>query len=317
MAAASSDGTTAAANGQPKKMAIRNGPTPMKATAITPMRTADFLAALAVILLFTILPPKAGAHVLEGPQVLELTARAMGKLSTLKIDQKLLIYPQTPDNTPTVLDETVFYVMPLRFRSDTVSDQIHRTHLEVANQSLTVIDGRLTTTQDPLDLYQRLLRSRTRTQLMKTLNGLGVETSISSLGRIEEKVVFVLGAHYPDESVSQLAVDKETFLPVRLLLTDGKTEASDQRLEMYYRNWQKIQDGWFPAQVVFNINDRLAREIRVVEMHPHPSIPAEMMDPEALKTSIAVTNADSPQEQKQEAVEAVQQGVKDFQKKFE
>ena len=102
-----------------------------------------------------------------------------------------------------------------------------------------MIDGRLITTQDPFDLYQNLLRSRTRSQLMKTLNGLGVETSISSLGRVEETVVFVLGAHYPDESVSQLAVDKETFLPVRLLLTDGKTEASDQRLEMYYRNWQK------------------------------------------------------------------------------
>lgn len=275
------------------------------------------MAALAVILLFAILPQKAGAYVLEGPHVLERTAQAMGKLSTLKINQKLLIYPQTPDNTPNVLDETVFYVMPQRFRSDIVSDQIHRTHLVVANQSLTVIDGRLTTTQDPLDLYQRLLRSRTRAQLMKTLNGLGVETSVSSLGRIEEKVVFVLGAHYPDESVSQLAVDKETFLPVRLLLTDGRTEASDQRLEMYYRNWQKIQDGWFPAQVVFNINDRPAREIRVVEMHPNPSIAAEMMDPEALKASIAVTNADSPQEQKQEAVEAVQQGVKDFQKKFE
>ena len=53
-----------------------------------------------------------------------------------------------------------------------------------------------------------------------------------------------------------------------------------------------------------------------MEMHPNPSIPAEMMDPEALKASIAVTNADSPQEQKQEAVEAVQQGVQDFKKKF-
>jgi lipopolysaccharide biosynthesis regulator YciM len=42
-----------------------------------------------------------------------------------------------------------------------------------------------------------------------------------------------------------------------------------------------------------------------------------MMDPEALKASIAVTNVESSQEQKQEAVDAVQRVVQDFQKKFE
>jgi hypothetical protein len=42
-----------------------------------------------------------------------------------------------------------------------------------------------------------------------------------------------------------------------------------------------------------------------------------MMDLEALKASIAARDAATPQGQKQETVEAVQQGVKDFQKKFE
>ena len=41
------------------------------------------------------------------------------------------------------------------------------------------------------------------------------------------------------------------------------------------------------------------------------------MDLEALKASVALHNADTPQGQKQEAVEAVQQAVQDFQKKFE
>lgn len=289
----------------------------MKAPSITPRWAAGLTAALSVILLTAIWSPAAAAHVLEGPHVLELTAKAMGRLTSLKIDQKRLIYPQTEDEGPTVLDETVVYVMPRRFRSDIVSDQIHRTHLEVSDQSLTVMDDRLTMTQDPFDLYQRLLRSRTRSQLMRTLNGLGVETAISSLGRIEETVVFVLGARYPDESVSQLAVDKQTFLPVRLLLTDGEIEAADRRLEVYYDNWQKVQDGWFPIRVAFFINGRLAREIRVVQIYPNPSIPAELMDPEALKASIVATDTDAFQEQKQDAVDAIQQGVQDFQKKFD
>jgi hypothetical protein len=284
---------------------------------MTSVRTALRLAALAVMIVTAALAGPAGAYVLEGPHVLELTAEAMGKITALQVVQQLLIYPATPETPPTVFNETATYIMPERFRSDIVADQIQRTHLVFADSSLTVIDGRMAVGENPFDRYQRLLRSRTRSRLMRTLNQLGVETAISSLGRLEEQVVFVLGARYPDESVSQLAVDKETFLPVRLLLVDRAAAAGDGRLEIFYRNWQKVHSGWFPTQVVFTINGRLAREVRVTELRPNPSIAADMMDLEALKASIAARDAATPQGQKQETVEAVQQGVKDFQKKFE
>jgi len=284
------------------------------------MKRTSIIAAWAVfsVMFFTATTPgQAIAYVLEGPHVLELSAKAMGNIAALQINQKLLIYPQTLETAPTAYDETATYVMPERFRSDIVSDQIQRTHLVFADSSITVIDGRMAVGESPFDLYQQLLRSRTRPRLMRTLNRLGVETAISSLGRIEETVVFVLGARYPDESASQLAIDKETFLPIRLLLVDRGTTDADRRLEIFYRNWQKVQSGWFPFQVVFTINGRLAREIRVTDLRLNPSIPSELMDLEALKASVALNNADTPQGQKQEAVDAVQQAVQDFQKKFE
>lgn len=297
-------------------MAI-NGSTPMKKRSSTRVWAAVTMAAMSIMLAMAAAPHPAVAYVLEGPHVLELSAEAMGKIAALQANQKLLIYPQTPETAPTVYDETATYVMPERFRSDLVSDQIQRTHLVFADSSITVIDGRMAVGEDPFDLYQQLLRSRTRPRLMRTLNRLGVETAITSLGRLEETVVFVLGARYPDESVSQLAIDKETFLPVRLLLVDRGVADADRRLEIFYRNWQKVQNGWFPFQVDFTINGRLAREIRVAELRTNPSIPADLMDLEALKASVALHDTDTPQAQKQEAVNAVQQAVQDFQKKFE
>lgn len=284
---------------------------------MTPVLTAFFIAAFSVMLVTAAAPDRAGAYVLEGPHVLELTAGAMGTIAALQVNQKMLIYPETPETTPVVFDETATYVMPERFRSDIVSERVQRTHLVFADSSLTVIDGRMAVGENPFDLYQRLLRSRTRPRLMRTLNRLGVETAVSSLGRLEETVVFILGARYPDESVSQLAVDKETFLPIRLLLVDRGTEAAGRHLEIVYRNWQKVQSGWFPFQVVFYTNGRLAREIRVADLRLNPSIPSDMMDLETLKTSVAVHDAGTPQGQKQEAVKEVQQAVQDFQKKFE
>ncbi len=284
------------------------------------MKRTSIIAAWAVfsvMFLTATTPGQAVAYVLEGPHVLELSAEAMGTIASLQANQKLIIYPQTPDTAPTLYDETATYVMPQRFRSDIVSDQIQRTHLVFADSSITVIDGRLAGGEDPFDLYQQLLRSRTRPHLMRTLNRLDVETAISSLGRIEETVVFVLGARYPDESVSQLAIDKETFLPVRLLLVDRGLADADRRLEIFYRSWRKVQSGWFPFQVDFIINGRLAREIRVADLRINPSIPADLMDLEALKASAARNDTDTPQAQKQEAVDAVQQAVQNFQKKFE
>jgi hypothetical protein len=101
------------------------------------------------------------------------------------------------------------------------------------------------------------------------------------------------------------------------LLIEGDAPNPERRLEIFYRDWQKVQSGWFPLQVVFYTNGRLVREIRVADLRLNPTIPSDMMDLEALKTSVALHNAESPQARKQEAVEAVQQAVQDFQKKFE
>jgi len=289
----------------------------MKRSWMISIAIALLAAVLGAGLLAVAAPGPAAAHVLEGPHVLELTAEAMGKIAALQIDQKLLVYAPAPDQEPSVFDETVTYVMPQRFRSDIAADRIQRTHLIFADTALTVIDGRLAVGEDPFDRYQRLLRSRTRSQLMRTLNRMGVETAISSLGRVEETVVFVLGARYPDASVSQLAVDKKTFLPLRLLLVERPSEAGGGRLAITYQDWRKVQSGWFPFQVSFHVNDQLVREIRVADLRINPAIPEGWLDPEALRASLAVSAPETPEEQKQEAVEEVQQAVEAFRKKFE
>ena len=294
-----------------------HGSTRMKKPLKTPVWAACWMAALSVYICTLAAPVPSGAYVLEGPHVLQLTAEALGTIAALRVEQKILIYPQEPEATPTVFDETAIYVMPERFRADIASEQIQRTHLVFADSALTVIDGRLALGPDPFDLYQRLLRSRSRPRLLRTLNQLGVETAISSLGRLEETVVYVIGARYPDETASQLAVDKETFLPLRLLVVDKHADPAGSRLEIYYREWQKFQSGWFPLQVVFYQDDALVREIRVADVSLNPSIPGELMDPEALKASVAAHAIDTPQSENQQAVETVQQAVEDFQKKFE
>jgi len=237
-------------------------------------------------------PANTVAAALEGPHVLYLVAKAYGKIAALQVNQKLIVYPQLPEAFPEVFDETAIYVMPDRFRADLVTETRQHIYLEVGDRSLTLMDGRLIEEPLPFLHYQRVLRSRTQPQLMRTLNQMGVETAISSLGRVAETVVYVLGARYPDESVTQLAVNKETFFPLRLLLVDGEPGIENRRLEIFFYNWQKVQSGWFPFQIVFFLDGRLVREIRVANMRLNPSIPADVMDLEALTASVALKPVD-------------------------
>lgn len=253
-------------------------------------QSPPFATALLIAALLWVGPGAAGrafSAVLEGPHILDLTARAMGPMAALQVSQKLIVYPQTPDTFPSVFDETATYVMPDRFRADTLFELHQRVHLEVGDQSLTLVDGRTTADPEPFDRYQRLLRSRSRATLMRTVNQLGVQTAISSLGRIAGTVVFVVGARYPDESVSQLAVDQETFLPTRLLLVDRDASVQPRRLEIFYHDWRKAQSGWFPFQVVFVVDGHLTREIRVATLRLNPSLSADYLDLEVLKASVA------------------------------
>ncbi len=275
---------------------LGNGPLPMIKLLIAPRRAAGLSAALAVVLFCIIQPSAARGYVLEAPHILELTAKAMGRVPTLELRQKRLIYASTPDTFPTAVDEVARIVMPRRFRSDIVSDQMQRTYLEVGKRSLSVIDGRISRARESFDLYQRVLRNRSRQGLMKTLNRLGLETAISSLGRIEGRVVCVVGARYPDESVSQLAVDHDSFLPVRLLLAEKPADGPPRQVAIYYDDWKKIQDGQFPYRVTFYVDGVLTREIRVVQVRVNPKLQEGLMDLEALKASAVVTDTAPPRD---------------------
>ncbi len=276
-----------------------------------------FMAVIAISLAVTTPTHRAWTYILEGPHILELTAEAMGRITAIRMTQKRLVYGEAPDAPPTQYDETAIYIMPERFRSDIVSDRIQRTYLVFADSSLLVTDGRITEGKSPLDVYQQLLRSRSRWRLMRTVNLLGVETAISSLGRVADNPVFIIGAHYPDESVCQLAIDKETFLPIRLLLVDPNAGAMQKRLEMLFLDWKKVQEGMFPYKIMFTVDDHLTQTIEVTNVETNPPIPEDLMDPEALRASVAAQSVGSAGQKKEETVNEIQKAVHDFQKKFE
>lgn len=240
--------------------------------------TCKWLFLLGFLFLSDFISPLA-AYVLPGPHLLDLMTAKSGRADRIQVLQKLLIYDSHPANAPAVVSETVRYRFPGAFRSDAASETATSIHVVAGNTALTVIDGRIAgETESLFDRYKDIMLHPTRVSLSEHLRSAGVDLTITSLGRFDGQVMYVIGAQYPDPLPAQLWIDRESFRPVRWLLDDVNRPGADRRLEVRYRNWQQHQGVWYPRQVEFYEGEQLLREIRIEQVQINPPFAEGLFD---------------------------------------
>lgn len=262
----------------------------------------------------------AGAYVLEGPHVLELMAKEMAGPQTLQVQQQVILEDPAVSVQPVVLDETLRFLFPAQFRSDTRHQEAHRILVVNRGQVLTVADGTITSDQEGrFDRYKDLLLYRSRPSLHKALLNHHVDVGVTSLGLWEKRIVFVIGARYPDESVSQLWVDKERFLPLRWLSirSDAGSSEPAERMEFIYRDWQKRNGTWYPALIETYYNQRRIRLMRVKEVKPDTVFEAELFSISSLMTLYAPRTPPQTEARELPEVDEVERTIEDFRKRLE
>jgi outer membrane lipoprotein-sorting protein len=262
----------------------------------------------------------AEAYVLEGPHVLDLMTRATSSPQTLLVEQQVVIEDPDVSDQPIELTETLRYSFPGTFRADTRHEQTRRTLVVARNQALIVVDDRIVSNQQGrFDHYKDVLLYRSRHLLHQALIAQHVDVGQTSLGRWDDHIVVVIGAQYPDESVSQLWVDKESFLPLRWIIVDPDT-AQDQepnRLEFIYRDWRKTNKVWYPMQIETTLNKKRIRLVRVKTVQKDVVLDAELFNISSLTTRYESVEPEDPQPQTESELDEVERTIEDFRKKFE
>ena len=256
------------------------------------------------------------AYVLQGRHVLDLMIEKLGEAETLFVSQKLIFYriaPSAATSTSAMADaplpkagdgggaiqagapfaahkrvsasETIELEGSLRFvfsdtfRSDARSQDSERIYIFSHGRTLTIIDGNIVPdAANRFDLYKDILLYRSRPALADRLSELGVDVSISSLGRFEDRIAFVLGAEYPDASVSQLWVDKETLLPFRLIIKGFNGGADSNTVEVRYLTWWKIGETRYPSRIEFYQDDNLVRVNQAKNFEENATFSKELFD---------------------------------------
>jgi hypothetical protein len=243
----------------------------------------------------------ANAYVLQGPHILRLMARKLGNPKSLLVYQKLILRDKEPQESPAEFKETVRYVFSETFRSDILTEEVERIH---------VFSG------GGIDHYKDLLLYRHRKLLEEKLPDFGVDVTISSFGRFQGKPVYVVGARYPDETVPQVWIDKDTFRPLRWIVTAKDKGKDSVYLEIRYLEWWKKGKTWYPRRIEFYQNEILVREILVDNIIVNPSFSEKLFDIGHLE-SIYLPESRVTDQQNPEDLSEVQKTIDEFKKKYD
>jgi hypothetical protein len=218
------------------------------------------------------------------------------------------------------LDESLKYGFPEAFRSDIVSESNQRVFVSNQRQTITVIDGVISGHgESRFDLYKDLLLYRSREMLSERLSELGVDINVSSLGKFDGRLALVVGAEFPDLTVPQVWIDKETFQPLAMLVSGTKSAYGAQSgfLEIRYSNWQQIGKISYPMQIEFIQDGATVRVIEVDDYQLNPNFSKDVFDIARLKLEYREP-ADAPDRTDEgEGLSEVEKTIEEFKKIFE
>ena len=218
------------------------------------------------------------------------------------------------------LDESLKYIFSEAFRSDIVSESNQRVFVSNQGQTITVIDGVVSGHgESRFDLYKDLLLYRSREELSERLASLGVDINVSSLGKFDGRLALVVGAEFPDHTVPQVWIDKETFQPLAIIVFGAKSPYGTRTgfLEIRYSNWQQIGKISYPMQIEFIQDGVTVRAIEVDDYQLNPTFSKDVFDIARLKLEYREQADVTERSDEGDGLSEVQKTIEEFKKIFE
>ncbi len=238
----------------------------------------------ALMVMLCLMPTPSRAYVLMGEHVLDLMVKALGQAETVEVNQVLTIHADRLPLPISPLEETVRIRFPYDLRADATGDGYRRQTVISGRMALLAVNAVLQEGAPPrYTRYHEILMAKPRQALTDHLRMLGIDVTVSSLGRLEDRYCYVVGARYPDETPPQLWVEKDTFHPLRLILPPSTRLTDGGPVEIRYRNWALMDGIAYPMHIVMRQNHQIMQEIRVDKLQVNPVFTPDVFDITALR----------------------------------
>ncbi|RME22856.1 MAG: hypothetical protein D6806_12285 [Deltaproteobacteria bacterium] len=109
---------------------------------------------------------------------------------------------------------------------------------------------------------------------VRWLKHLGVDMKRNTLSRLGGRIAVVLGAKNWERDRPQFWLDKDLFLPLRLMLREGKS-----LVELTWTDWGSRTGGdWFPGRIEVSIDGKLVESCRTTSVDARTRVPESLFD---------------------------------------
>jgi outer membrane lipoprotein-sorting protein len=258
------------------------------------------------------------AYVLPAKQILDLMIKQLGSGTTLQISQKTVIYDPSLAEGMQEFNATLYYRYPDRFRYEAATPEGEEIRVVGPEGALVIRNGQIVHQRETrFDHFKDPLLYQKAELLHWKLSQREVDLNVVSLGRYRNKISYVIGAKYPDESLPQVWIEKDTFRPIRYILAPGDLSDSDSE-EVEYADYKSLgKNKWYPARILFYKNARLTRMYALEDFKVNPELSNKLFDMAHLRTSYQSMTLKEPPPSSPSQLDEVEKTINDFSKTFE
>ncbi len=233
---------------------------------------------IAAVLLGLLAVDVASAYVLPAEYILRILADKRRRLNIVDLSIQLTTELSRQDAPA---DERLYLKTPERMRRVRQDEETTTVEIVREGKGARGPEGAVRRFRGKVDLLPTLLMPRgedldaMQVRMTKAVAALGIDTSATSLGRYQDRVCYIIGARAWETEVSQLWLDKETFLPLRLILVDGKKRKQETR---WLEFGSSVTGDWFPRVIEVLEGGKRVERAEVTKIELNKKVPETLFE---------------------------------------
>jgi hypothetical protein len=258
------------------------------------------------------------SYILPAEQIVGYMIDNLGCAGSLQVTQKTVTYDSALEGGMFEVDETLYYNRPDRFRSEASTPAGERVRVAGPEGYISISKGKIISeAESRFDPFKDPLLYQKTGLVLERLEALDVNIEVVSLGRFRDKVAYVIGAEYPDQSVPQIWIEKETFRPIRYVVRGGDAVHGVLE-EIEYTDYAPAdKDRWYPGRILFYQHGELVQAYVLETLRLNANLPEDMFDIAHLKTMHESVEPGEPAHGAAHEIDEVKKTLRDFRRAFE
>ena len=235
------------------------------------------------VLIILFFQSNAIAFILPSSKIFEFMEKERNKLSGVKVSQTTFVYDDALPQGKLEALSTLYLKKPDKFYLENKFSNNTMTVVANGSQVVTLVDNKIQRNIIGIkeDLILRdLILCPSSSKILGRLKEFGIDTNSVGFGRANGIIVYIIGAKRKDNPLPQIWIDKERFIPIKLIAMDKE---NSRWFEIEFLDYRLVDGFWYPFIINFFSDKKLVQTFIATDIFINSQISDHIFDVENFK----------------------------------